>query len=91
VRKNEENTTRDRTADTRTGQLRFFIASENLQEIYSDLSDSQSGFGDSNYHDLWLINGCPYGELYDDKGTVLLSELRSDTLVRACLFHYKKH
>lgn len=69
----------------------LFIASENLQEFYSDMSDHQDGFGDTNYHDLWLINGQPYGELYNDKDTVLLSEIRSDSFARTCLFHYKKH
>jgi len=72
-------------------EMRFFIASENLQEFYGDMSDHQSGFGDSIYHNLWLINGLPYGELYNDKDTVLLSEIRSDSFARACLFHYKKH
>lgn len=70
-------------------RARLFIASENLREFYSEMTDLQNGFGNSSYHNLWLINGQPYGELYDDKGTVLLSEARSANFVRACLFGYK--
>lgn len=73
--------------------LRFFVVSENLSESYNELTDLQLGYSGFSYSDLWLINGQLYGELYDDKGNVLLSEIRLDPAVqfeRVCLFHYKK-
>ncbi|MES2365693.1 MAG: hypothetical protein V4563_07370 [Pseudomonadota bacterium] len=72
-------------------ELSFFIVSKNLSELYGELYDLQLGY--QSYVNLWLINGQPYGEQYDDKGSVLLSELESKTIVhleRVCLFHYKK-
>jgi uncharacterized protein len=74
----------------RRNDLGLFIASENLREFYEELYDLHLGY--QSYFNLWLINGQPYGEQYDDKGNVLLSELRSDYvhLERVCLFQYKK-
>jgi hypothetical protein len=69
--------------------LQFFEASEDLRESYGDMSDLQQGFANSSYSNLLLINDRAYGELYDAKGTVLLSEVRSNAFVRACLFRYK--
>ncbi|MGA7180292.1 MAG: hypothetical protein WBX11_11980 [Thiobacillaceae bacterium] len=73
--------------------LRPFVASGNLREFISELHDSHLGFGASAYSNLWLINGQPYGELYDENGNVLLSQITLDPAVffdRVCLFRYKK-
>lgn len=70
--------------------LRIFVTSQNLEDSYGELYDSHLGFGP--YLTLWIINDRPYGELYDDKGNVLLSEisLKPEVLFeRICLFHYK--
>lgn len=68
----------------------IFLVSPDLRELYGQMSDMQ--VGEKPYFDLLTINGRLYGELYDDKGDVLLSDVRFDPFVhfeRICLFHYK--
>ena len=82
----EQNTGRIMSSNNQW-QLQFFITSENLRELYGDMSDLQLG-SNSSYSNLLLINELVYGEMYDEKGTVMLSEVRSDSFARSCLFQY---
>jgi hypothetical protein len=70
-------------------QLHFLIATKNLTHVFGELLD-WSGRYLSN---LWLINDRIYGESYDEKGDVKLTELRVTYPIRleaVCLYHFKK-
>lgn len=68
--------------------IRLFIATEDLQKLYWNSIAVIYGSGQN----LWLINGYPYSEWYDEDGTVRFSELRLDALIHfepVCLYRYK--
>lgn len=72
----------------RQSSIRFYVAREDLQGIYGGLSSDVE-----RPIDLWLINGEPYGEFFNEKGDVWLSQFRfrpSVTIDAICLYHFKE-
>lgn len=70
----------------------LLVASEDLKLIYYKLWDWRARFGQN----LWFINKRIYGEYYDEKADVKLTELRNAdyskklVLEPVCLFHFKQ-
>jgi DNA-binding transcriptional MocR family regulator len=71
-------------------RLNLFIVTKDMSRIYDELVEWPNHY----VQNLWLINDHIYGEFYNEKGDVKLSELRAtDNVIHlesVCLYHYTK-
>ncbi len=68
---------------------RLFVTTQDLAHVFGDVPDWRG----MHIHNLWIINNRVYGERYDEKGDVKLTQLRLNYPVwfeAICLYHLKK-
>lgn len=97
---NPENLERENRCQLKTGRKirsigaaydspRLFIATKSLNRIFGEILDWRGSY----LQDLWLINSRIYGESYNEKGDVKLTQFRANHPVwfeAICLYHFKQ-
>ncbi|MGA7180290.1 MAG: hypothetical protein WBX11_11970 [Thiobacillaceae bacterium] len=74
---------------TNSDGARLYIADKDMNHVFGEILDWRGRY----LQDLWLINNRIYGESYDEKGDVKLTQLRLNYPVwfePICLYHFKK-